>query len=771
MTVLLSLLGGAGAQFFDNNGVPLLGGKIYTYAAGTTTPQATYTSSSGGTAHSNPIVLDSAGRVPGGEIWLTDALNYKFSIFTSANVLIGTYDNISGANGPTTASRVTFTGYKGQVGTVSDLATATGSDWIGFTPSPTGTLARSAQDKMRDVVSVADFGIVGGTNETTKLENLRQYAIANPGTYFDFRDMPNKELQYYTPKWMAEIEEATFNFTGISLRNLGAGTYGYADMDTALVVGSGPYFFNNQGTGQLNPANVNSGDLIADATAGAQSITLITPADAANYSVGDQILLRWYERQGAVSFPPNPGFFEWLTVSGIAGSVIQFTTPLRYSYQAQAPDYTSGASYLVTNGRARILNVTRAQYTQCKRIKIIGGTGVNTGSGTAAYRGALFITGADYVEVENAQFTAFFNNCSRINVLRNCVFSGLTTELDKIVGQTICDNVVFNNISQGTGVQYFYMTGGEINGTANLRVQNIYLDNVDVCTTTANTMLTMDQYPRQLVSVKNCRFIPVGSASSAVQVGNIAPFTPDAITQSLITVNATNVDYTNVIRNIAVGATINRNAASGSPENFYVTGFSFDASDNLLIAGYCEVAAPAAGSRSLWTSQELQHHNNIVVNPPDRFDFLMPGRRVWHVDSGDAGRVIITRNLRYGELSSISVNCYVTQIAVNVVKPYTGTDAICTLTTGAAGVGAPQSYILANGQTIGRRVINVSGQYGAQAGDTLTALPNQGWCEDMQYDLRGDAGAGAFTDAAPSALPLIRVTIEGYKPPLNLQQM
>ena len=69
-TVSLSIFGGVGAQFFDNNGVILSGGKIYTYEAGTTTPLATYTSSTGNTAHTNPIVLDAAGRVPaGGEIW------------------------------------------------------------------------------------------------------------------------------------------------------------------------------------------------------------------------------------------------------------------------------------------------------------------------------------------------------------------------------------------------------------------------------------------------------------------------------------------------------------------------------------------------------------------------------------------------------------------------------------------------------------------------------------------------------------------------------
>jgi len=95
MAVFLSPVGGVAAQFFDNNGVPLTGGKLYTYAAGTTTPAVTYTSSAGDTAHTNPIVLDSAGRVPGGEIWVS-TIQYKFVLKTSADVLIATWDNVSG---------------------------------------------------------------------------------------------------------------------------------------------------------------------------------------------------------------------------------------------------------------------------------------------------------------------------------------------------------------------------------------------------------------------------------------------------------------------------------------------------------------------------------------------------------------------------------------------------------------------------------------------------------------------------------------------------
>ena len=93
MGVSLSQYAGAGAQFFDNNGNPLSGGLIYTYAAGTTTPAATYTSYTGGTANANPIVLDSAGRTPA-QIWLTEGSSYKFVLETALAVTIKTDDNI-----------------------------------------------------------------------------------------------------------------------------------------------------------------------------------------------------------------------------------------------------------------------------------------------------------------------------------------------------------------------------------------------------------------------------------------------------------------------------------------------------------------------------------------------------------------------------------------------------------------------------------------------------------------------------------------------------
>jgi microcystin-dependent protein len=100
MTVGLSPVAGAGWQFFDANGVPLSGGKLYTYAAGTTTPQTTYTSASGTVPNANPIILNSEGRVSGtNEVWLDIALAYKLILETSASVQLWSADDLSGIAG------------------------------------------------------------------------------------------------------------------------------------------------------------------------------------------------------------------------------------------------------------------------------------------------------------------------------------------------------------------------------------------------------------------------------------------------------------------------------------------------------------------------------------------------------------------------------------------------------------------------------------------------------------------------------------------------
>lgn len=75
---------------FSAAGVPLVGGLLYSYLAGTGTLQDTYTDQSGNVANTNPVVLDANGEA---NVWLNG--NYKFTLKDSNSVLQWTVDDIS----------------------------------------------------------------------------------------------------------------------------------------------------------------------------------------------------------------------------------------------------------------------------------------------------------------------------------------------------------------------------------------------------------------------------------------------------------------------------------------------------------------------------------------------------------------------------------------------------------------------------------------------------------------------------------------------------
>lgn len=75
---------------FDDVGDPLVGGKLYTYLAGTSQPQPVYTDVRLETPHPNPVILDAGGRAT----MYLDVLSYKFELRDANDALIRTQDNI-----------------------------------------------------------------------------------------------------------------------------------------------------------------------------------------------------------------------------------------------------------------------------------------------------------------------------------------------------------------------------------------------------------------------------------------------------------------------------------------------------------------------------------------------------------------------------------------------------------------------------------------------------------------------------------------------------
>ena len=192
------------------DGSPNALGKVYTYAAGTLTDQATYTTQAGSVANANPVILSADGTA---QIWLDPALSYRIVEKTSGNTTIRDVDNVSGASSASAlASTTSATGGAGLVGYAMSLAYA--RDTVG--------------DRLNQLVrSFADFGVYP---ENTAAENdtgfaaARVWAAANapcalvlPNGVYEYTDADN---------WAIEGVSLHFDFAELVCTSTTAGHTG-----------------------------------------------------------------------------------------------------------------------------------------------------------------------------------------------------------------------------------------------------------------------------------------------------------------------------------------------------------------------------------------------------------------------------------------------------------------------------------------------------------------------------------------------------------------
>lgn len=165
---------------FSANGVPMVGGTLDTYIAGSTTPATTWQDSALTIANTNPISLDARGECV---LWLDPAVVYKFVLKNAQGVIQWTQDNISGADAHLRA----------------DLAASSGASLVGFQQAGTGTVTTTVQAKLRETVSVKDFGAVGDgvTDDTTAFNSAPSGIVHIPaGTYLLAGWVPKSNTTY-----------------------------------------------------------------------------------------------------------------------------------------------------------------------------------------------------------------------------------------------------------------------------------------------------------------------------------------------------------------------------------------------------------------------------------------------------------------------------------------------------------------------------------------------------------------------------------------------
>ena len=229
------------AQFLDAAGNPLVGGKVFTYAAGTTTPLATYTTSGGTTPNANPVILNARGEA---DIFYTNGVSYKVVLKDSADATIWTVDNIviAGSMSSQNANAVAITG--GTIGsgvTFNGNTTGTASNITGVAAVVNGGTGATSASAARTNLGAAASG--ANTDITSLEQDVAVVATGTIGTdSIGYRGAPqNAQTAAYQLALADNGKHISITTGGITIP---------ANTTAAFPVGATVVIFNNSGSSQ-----------------------------------------------------------------------------------------------------------------------------------------------------------------------------------------------------------------------------------------------------------------------------------------------------------------------------------------------------------------------------------------------------------------------------------------------------------------------------------------------------------------------------------------
>lgn len=338
MSVYLAPTFGVGYQAFNTNGAVLAGGLIYTYQAGSSTLQATYTTSTGSIANANPIILDATGRPPS-EIWLTAGQGYKFVLMDALNNIIATYDNISGIN--------------------DILLPIAVSEWLPSNLTPT-------------YVNATSFTLVG-TQTAIFLPNLRIKSVNTGGTIY------------------STVQTATFNLgTGLTtvvinndsgILDSGLSSVSYSLLNPVYPSIPGEYLaFNSPAVAAVTSTPVIGASASANITLTGSGVT-ITAFDSALAGT-----LRYVKFTGnnALTNSSTLVLQQAPTMSVQAGDEMVFRS-LGTSLGWELIQFTPSMNNYALSGNHTLANTDKGQRLTCTGTMTLSGTASSLGSGWFCY--------------------------------------------------------------------------------------------------------------------------------------------------------------------------------------------------------------------------------------------------------------------------------------------------------------------------------------------------------------------------------------------------
>jgi hypothetical protein len=363
-------------QIYGSDGAPLVGGKIYTYAAGTTTPLATYTDAGAGTANTNPIILNSLGQA---NIWLASS-SYKFSVYTSADVLLYTVDNITapldtsslvtalaspppiGSTAPNTGA---FTTLAATTGTIT-----TGNITTGNITTVNATTVNAATITATGTITAETLTFEGGGSMTKPAEAGIQSIAATVATNALTVTLNPTTLDFRSTTLTSGAVVSRVISSAISVVVSSGSTLGTVSAVQSRIV---VLAIDNAGTVELAVVNIAGGNNLTET--GLISTTAeggVGAADSAStiYSTTARTNVAYRVVGYVESTQATAGTWATTpsTIQGYGGQALASMSSIGYGQTWQAVTRTGGTTYYNTTGKPIVANqyssnVTAVQIT------------------------------------------------------------------------------------------------------------------------------------------------------------------------------------------------------------------------------------------------------------------------------------------------------------------------------------------------------------------------------------------------------------------------
>lgn len=552
-----------------------------------------------------------------------------------------------------------------------------------------------------------DNGVVfdGATDNSDRLIALRDMALARqanvPTLTTKYIGAASGTCQYSNNRWCyglnaVEIENGTYQCSSTSVWGRDRGFIYLPALDETI---SFDPPFSSPGS--------RLGDLIDAVSAGATSVTLQDVNDAANHIVGSAAFVYGYDQQ-FTGFPPNPRFYDLVTITAVSEGIVTFTPALQHSYQTTWPEGSDC-------GPARLLTLDRPTVRANRSLSF----------------DAISVLNNAIDGYENNEFHSLSLSMTDCTVEGEIAFSFAKTttitdctadrvEVDKWLGVATFSGGQYGEMTAATGCESLTLTDGLVfepdvrAEVLRVEAKTVILDNItvntddDVSSVEPMRLLNFATIDTSLI-VRNTDFVSTkATPRPAILLGSVLSITVEGVGAGDEIIISDETERENAFRRLFVGQTIwlSTTGASGVITDLYADG------DDWIIEGDWGVT-PAISQ--VWELFSIKDWDIEATNTFTGFsrDLTHPFRPI----PGEDGQSLEVSSdvLAATGSTEYEMRGFPSALAITVNSTGTG---VATFTF-TEGDDITDHVVVIDASTTGTRTINSGGVSGGQPGDTL----------------------------------------------------